>query len=388
LAFCEFVLHFTQNPSMIRKRILFVLDSLEGGGAQRVTLNILRFMDKRDFEPILVVVNRDGDYVDILPENVVVHDLRARRARFALFKLTRVIDKIRPAVLYSTTPYIDGITCIAADISGREVKIVLRSPNYVSVMLRQIPFYTRLVARYSYRRADMIITTTRMMSHDLQDKFGIPAHKLRLIYNPLDLESIRTQSKYAVEHPWFHNKSGVKKPIIISMGRLVKQKGFSDLIRAFAIVKRRLPARLVILGQGKKVGQLQELAQSIGVARDVLFCGFQPNPYKYLANSSVFVLSSYWEGFPNSLVEAMACGIPVISTDCPSGPVEIIEPGKNGLLVPVKDPGALAEAVLRVLEDGKLSRRLANDAQRRSMDFSIVNIVKKYEHMFKDVSAV
>jgi glycosyltransferase involved in cell wall biosynthesis len=373
---------------MIRNRILFILDSLEGGGAQRVTLNILRFMNRQIFEPGLVIVNRNGDYVDILPRDIVVNNFRARRARFALWKLVRLIDKTNPAIIYSTTPYIDEIACIAAEISRRKPRIVLRSPNYVSMMLKQLPFYTRLMARYSYRKADMIITTTQLMTQDMQEKLCISGDKIRLIHNPLDLEAISVLSREIADHVWFQHKSRSKVPVVISMGRLVDQKGFSDLLKAFAFVICRFPARLAILGQGKNLGSLMTLAENLGITHNVLFVGFQPNPYKYLAKSDVFVLPSHWEGFPNALVEAMACKVPVISTDCPSGPSEIIEQGETGLLVPVKDPAALAEAILKVLKDGELRQRLAQGARRRSEDFSIGSIVKDYERVFKDVSTV
>jgi glycosyltransferase involved in cell wall biosynthesis len=372
---------------MTKNRILFILDSLEGGGAQRVALNILHCINKHVFEPSLAVINCKGDYQDLLPRDITVHDLQARRARFALFKLARLIDTIKPEILYSTTPYVDEIACFAAKLSRHKMRIILRSPNYLSAMLRQLPIYTRLMARYSYRRADLIITTTRLMTRDLQDKFGISANRIKLIHNPLDLEMIQILSKEDIDHPWFQNKNLSKIPVIISMGRLVDQKGFPDLIRAFAVVTGRLPARLVILGQGKNLERLQALARKIGIDRSVWFAGFQSNPYKYLVRSRVFVLPSYWEGFPNSLVEAMACGIPVVSTDCPSGPAEIITPTHDGLLVPMKDPAALAEAILKVLENAKLARRLADGAQRRSRDFSIGNIVREYEQMFQDVSA-
>ena len=372
---------------MTKNRILFILDSLEGGGAQRVALNILRCIDKHVFEPYLAVINCKGDYQDLLPRDITVHDLQARRARFALLKLTRLIDAIKPGILYSTTPYVDEIACFATKLSRHKMKIILRSPNYLSAMLRRLPIYTRLMARYSYRRADLIITTTRLMTKDLQDKFGISASRIKLIHNPLDLKMIERFSKEEVDHPWFQDKDRSKIPVIISMGRLVDQKGFPDLIRAFAAVTGRLPARLVILGQGKELGRLQALARNIGIDRSVWFAGFQSNPYKYLARSRVFVLPSYWEGFPNSLVEAMACGIPVVSTDCPSGPAEIITPMQDGLLAPMKDPAGLAKTILKVLENVELGRRLADGAQRRSMDFSIGNIVREYEQMFQDVSA-
>jgi glycosyltransferase involved in cell wall biosynthesis len=205
---------------------------------------------------------------------------------------------------------------------------------------------------------------------------------IKTIYNPINQEFIWQLATEKITNQSFLEK----QPVIISAGRLGKQKGFDLLINAFSIVRKKLSAKLVILGKGRERQRLKTLIENLGLENDVLLAGFAQNPFKFIARSSVFVSPSFYEGFPNALLEAMALGIPVVSTDCPSGPREIIADGENGLLVLVGDVDALANAILRVLQDKDLAMKLSENGRRRIKDFSIDKIIKQYEDIFLSVA--
>jgi len=226
-------------------------------------------------------------------------------------------------------------------------------------------------ARHFYPWADAIIAVSRGIAEDLASLTGLPQERIIAIDNPILSETILTKLGEPLDHPWFAANS---PPVILGAGRLVKQKDFPTLLKAFAQVRATRPARLMILGKGRKRTQLEALAWELGVAEDVAFPGFVPNPFPYMARAAVFVLSSAWEGLPGALVEALACGCPVVSTDCPSGPGEVLEQGKYGPLVPVKDAAALARAILSVLDAPPDRAQL----RARSSVFSVERVADRY----------
>jgi glycosyltransferase involved in cell wall biosynthesis len=171
-----------------------------------------------------------------------------------------------------------------------------------------------------------------------------------------------------MKDPWL---AGGEPPVILGVGRLATQKDFSTLLHAFARVRSQRPARLLILGEGDKRFELEALAQNLGLARDVRLPGYADNPFAYMRRCSVFVLSSAYEGLPTVLIEAMACGAPVVSTDCPSGPAEILEGGRYGCLVPIGDPDAMASAILTILQDAPDTTRTRQRAEMFSIEASV-----------------
>jgi glycosyltransferase involved in cell wall biosynthesis len=370
---------------MKKIKILFILDIIGGGGAQRVVTNILKFIDMSIFKVELVVLNMVGDYMDSLPDNIVFHNMKIRRTRYSMISLSRVINKVKPQIIFSTLPEIDSAAYIAVKLSALSPKIVFRSSNFLSTYLVELPVYTRFFSLLAYRYADKIISSTEEMRIDMHKNFNIPLSKIKVIPNPIDIEIIEKKSIEPINDPLFQMKSLEKYPIIIAMGRLSKQKGFSYLLRAFKIVREKLKARLVILGEGEMKNELENLAKNLNISNDVFFIGFKSNPYKYLSHANLFVLSSLWEGFPNALVEAMVCGTPVISTNCSSGPKEIITSGVNGLLVPTENIDELAKAIFEVLTNKKLSERIAGRAIEKVKRFDVKKIIPEYENLFINI---
>jgi glycosyltransferase involved in cell wall biosynthesis len=191
------------------------------------------------------------------------------------------------------------------------------------------------------------------------------------IHNPINLERVTQLAREPAEHPWFEDAD---IPVVLGVGRLVPQKDFPTLMRAFALVRQQRPARLVILGQGRGRPELEALARSLGLEHDLWMPGIALNPYRYMARAAVFALSSAWEGFGNVLLESLACGRPIVSTDCPSGPAEILGNGRFGRLVPVGDAPAMASAILESLAGNHQPDRLRS----RAAEFSIERTSQRY----------
>jgi glycosyltransferase involved in cell wall biosynthesis len=196
--------------------------------------------------------------------------------------------------------------------------------------------------RVLYRFADAIVAVSQGVADDLQRITGLPFNRFHVIANPVITPDLADQAREAVDHPWL---AEVAPPIILGIGRLTRQKDFPTLLKAFSLVSREIDCRLMILGEGRDRVSLEQLARDLGIAERVDLVGFRPNPYAYLQRARLFVLSSAWEGSPNALTEAMALGVPVVSTDCPSGPREVLDGGRLAPLVPVGDVQALAAAI-------------------------------------------
>jgi glycosyltransferase involved in cell wall biosynthesis len=227
-----------------------------------------------------------------------------------------------------------------------------------------------------YPLADVVSAVSQGVLDDLSEISSRAVRNGHVIYNPVVSDELMEASRQEVSHPWFEEESNV--PVLLGVGRMDPQKNFVLLVRAFAKLNHHCEARLVILGDGNERGKLKALVRELGVEDKVDFIGFKDNPYKYMANASLFVLSSNFEGLPTVLIEALACGCPVVSTDCPSGPHEILEGGKWGRLVPVGDEEALAEAMQEALSEPHDPDRL----RQRAMDFTADRVVDDYLDVF------
>jgi glycosyltransferase involved in cell wall biosynthesis len=350
-------------------KLALYLPSLRGGGAERVMIQLAAGLAQRGFTVDLVVAQAVGPYLDEIPASVRVHDLKARRVLFSLPALIRYLRRERPHALLSTMGHANVMAVLARAIGRVPVRILLREANTLSqasanARLRRARLLPHLM-RWAYRRADGVIAVSKGTADDLIHELRLPSERVQVIYNPTITADLFAKAAAPVEHPWFRDGGA---PVIVAIGRLTRQKDFPTLLQALALLRHRRPARLLILGEGEDRPALSRLIDDLGLQGSVDLPGFVKNPYGYLRRADVFVLSSLWEGLPNVLIQALALGTPVVATDCPSGPAEILENGRWGKLVPVGDAGQLARAIEGVLDDRRapegLADRLADFAAR------------------------
>lgn len=353
---------------------LFV-PSLRGGGAERMMVNLANAFVSRGVATDLVLVKNVGSYQDEVSSDVNVIDLDTSRILSALPGLVRYLRSCRPNALLSTlntTNVIASWACKWIDVSP---KVVLRQDTTISIKGNRMsnpkvkiePF----LARWFYPWSDQIVAISKECKEDLVSRIGISEGKIKVIYNPVVTSELEKRAGHHIDHEWFEPSD---TPVILGAGRLEKQKDFKTLIVSFYKLLNKQEARLVILGEGSKRPELEELTRSLGIFDYVQLPGFVKNPYKYMAHADVFVLSSAWEGLGNVLIEAMATGCPVVSTDCRSGPREILDNGRYGPLVPVGNERALANAIAKRLDEPRRSEELRGRAQQ----FTVSNAADQY----------
>ena len=339
------------REGLIVPKIALFLPSLHGGGAERVMVNLARGFAERGLKVDLVLAKGEGPYLGEVPPNVHVVDLNASRVLASLPGLVRYLRRERPEAMLSAMHHSNIIAVWAKLLACVPTRLAVSIHTTTSVSLQSpqnrrsllIPWLTR----WFYLKTEAIVAVSKGVAEDFSRVSGIPFERIKVIYNPVVTPELIENAKEPVEHPWFATE---QPPVILGVGRLTKAKDFPTLIRAFALVRQERPARLMILGEGEERFRLEALVKELGLEDDVALPGFVDNPYAYMARAAVFVLSSAWEGLPTVLIEAMACSCPVVSTDCPSGPAEILENGKCGPLVPVGNEAALKQAIIRVLE--------------------------------------
>ena len=353
-------------------RIAVHLVSLDGGGAERVCVDLIDRFVAEGVAVDLLLWRREGPYLSALPVAVRLFPLGTGGFYQRFRSLVAYLRDESPQALLcgmSLTNF-PGVWAKWAARSG--TRVILCETNTMAQYWDGTRLYVRflrLTGPWTYRAADHVIAVSHGVAADLHKYFRVPKGQISVIHNPISVAKIRHAGSEPPIHPWF----ATDVPVIMSAGRLVPAKDFSTLITAFARVRERRQARLVIFGDGPERYSLANLADRLGVASDVDFPGFTETLFSHLANASAFVLSSAREGCPVVLMEALACGTPIVATDCHSGPREILG-DQTGFLVPVADPEAMAAAIVRQIDGGK-------DKMHRSFpieDYDIDKIAMRY----------
>ena len=332
-----------------QKRLAIFLPGLYDGGAERTLLNLAKGIAAKGFPVDLVLSKAEGPYMAEIPTSLRVIDLKAARVLMCLPALIRYLRSEQPVALLATL-YANIVAVWARRITGIPGRLVLNEQNTLTRVSNgendlRWKLYPAL-AKWFYPWADGVTAVSKGVADDLTQAANLSPDQVQVIYNPIVTPDLLEKSAAPLEHPWFRNG---EPPVILGVGRLTGQKAFNILIEAFAQVRNLQPARLLILGEGEDRPGLEALVAQLGLEQEVDLPGFVLNPYPYMARAALFVLSSRWEGLPTVLVEAMSLGIPVIATDCPSGPREILRNGQYGPLVPVDDANALAQAIQNTL---------------------------------------
>lgn len=406
--------------------IAILITNLAGGGAERAAVNLAKGFVKQGLKVNFILLRKEGIFLNYLPNEVNTISLDTSKDLLYRFWLQRVIYflfqrqlksihldlLLKLNILQKKLGFYQNISTMQIQWNIWALRLadylkenpcraflaILPYPNIVALKARQmvhIPFKLAICEQTTpsftlqkmsqgnlikqwmkklYPKADIIIAISYGVAKDLINNFNLPSDKIKVIYNPVVTPEIQKMAIKEVEHPWFKPD---QPPVILGAGRLVPAKDFPTLLHAFYLVRQVRRVRLVILGEGKERPRLEQLVHQLGIQDDVLMPGFVDNPFAYMAKASVFVLSSAWEGLSNVLIEALACGCPVVSTDCQSGPREILDNGRYGRLVPVGNFEAMARAILETLDDP--NKPADKEARiQRAMEFSVDKAVNQY----------
>lgn len=405
----------TADPGLPGRSVAILIKNLDGGGVQKMRLALAGAFHAKGYHVELVVMEPTGALLGNVPQGITVRvlkrstplawRLKALRAgwiglEFAARTLRRrvpgnalaylpalvdYLERTRPDALLAATPYINLTALLARRIASVQTRILVSEHNDLrhGHALGRGPELRRLVALMRlYREAEMIVGVSAGVTSDIARRSGLPEDRISTIHNPavgLDLVAL---SQEPTDNSWFAPGA---PPVILAVGQLSERKDYPTVIRALKWVRESRDARLVIMGKShnpqrteQEQQKLIDLAASLGIGEAVQTIGFEVNPYRFMARAAVLVLSSRHEGFANVLPEALACGCPVVSTDCPSGPAEILDCGRYGALVPVGDDRAMANAILATL-DKPLPEALL---RQRGMDFSVDRAAALYERIF------
>jgi glycosyltransferase involved in cell wall biosynthesis len=363
-------------PDSPGRRPIAIFLAATGGGVQRNRIRLANALVERGLAVDVILPEARGPHLAQLAPSARLIDLRTRSPLPVVWRLARYLRDARPQALLASQQHTILAAIWARRLSQAALPLTVTQHNTLSEICRQSPYplvryLLPTLARWFFRHADTVTAVSQGVADDLSMVTGIDVKDITVVYNPIVTPDIGIQTSEVTGDPWLDHKD---RPVVMAAGNLIAIKDFGTLLRAFARLRAQRPARLVILGEGPEHAKLAREARELGIATDVRFAGFKSNPFAFMARADVFVLSSRVEGFPTVLVEAMACGCPVVSTDCPSGPAELIDDPRLGRLVPMGDDTALAAAVLETLASTPDRKLLA----RRAGLYSADRIVSQY----------
>jgi glycosyltransferase involved in cell wall biosynthesis len=360
----------------MHEKLAIFLATSGHSGVDRIMKNLIRETTGRGINVDLLHVRGHGPCFDEPVEGLRVVDMGVSHVSSSLLPLVRYLRHERPVGLLSDKDRVNRVALLAKRLSGVPVRSVVRIGTTVSVNLLQRGWIQRRIQHFSighlYRWADRVVVPSQGAAADLVHALNMPDHLIRVLPSPIvDQKDIFALASEPLDHPWFDEPA---VPVILGVGELCARKDFQTLIRALARLRDLRPCRLVILGEGRQRQYLEGLVSHLNLEGSVSLPGFVKNPFPYMQRASLLVLSSICEGLPVALVEALAIGIPVVATDCPSGPREILSNGRFGRLTPIGDETSLAEAIMETL-DSPLSSSVLRSA---AMPFSVAQATSRY----------
>ncbi len=404
------------------KHIAILLPSLAGGGAERSMLHLVRSFLEQGRSVDLLLCRAKGPLLDRVPKAarlVTLKPTSGLRGRLMaaladptgihsllrpvllpvktdndirhIVALRNYLEETRPDILLSALTYTNLIALWAKQLTSASTPIVVSERIALSIHTKnegrqrgwRYRYILPAVSR-AYRSSDGIVAVSDSVAGDLSESTQISRNTIKTIYNPVVDKSLHKLADEPLDHPWFKPDAA---PLILAAGRLIAQKDFQTLIHAFALLRSKRQAKLIILGEGGQRPELESLIKTLGITSDVEMPGFVDNPYQYMSRASVFALTSLYEGLPGVLTQALACGCPVVSTDCPGGSAEILEHGKYGRLVPVKDQNALVDAINSILDETTNKDVLKNRASLFSVECAAKQYLDYLDHIVERSTA-
>jgi glycosyltransferase involved in cell wall biosynthesis len=358
--------------------IAFFLVNLDGGGAEKVMLSLANGFAAQGLKVDLVLVKLTGEYLSLISPQVRVVNFDHPRLITSLPLIVKYLKQNRPKLLISALEDPNTLAIIAKILARVPTRVVVTVHNHLTRYSTQskelkrklIPWFVRGLFPF----ADEIVAVSQGVADDAAKVSRLASTKIKTIYNPIFTTDLIDKFQEQIDCDWLLND---RIPVILGVGRLTKQKDFATLIRAIAIVKQRYPVRLILLGQGEELPYLESLVKELDLVNDIAFLGFVANPYAYMSKAKMLVMSSVYEGFGNVLVEGMLAGIPVVSTNCESGPSEILADGKYGNLADVGDAHSLAVAIIDTLKNPLHPDIL----RKRGQEFSLAAALEKYHQL-------
>ncbi len=357
----------------MRKKIVFVIHELTVGGAERVIVNIMNNIDRNKYEIHLIIFKNIGELKDELKDDIIIHDLQVLSVKKGLFKLYKTIKDLNPEILFSGIAHVNLMISMMIPFLPKNIKFIARETNTVSMQLqteKQAWIY-KIMYQLFYNNYQLIIAQSNYMKNDLVQNYSIEENKIKVIYNPVDLKKIKDKL----------NGNEISFPKdqcnLIVVGGLRYQKGYDILLQS--ITKLNSKYHLYFIGNGKEKESLIKLISHLNINDRVHFLGFQNNPYQYMAQANIMVLSSRYEGLPNVVLEANICGLPVVAFDCPGGTSEVIENGVNGFLVECGNKEKLANKIQEAVKYNWNKEKIKQSIKKR---YSVEYIIEKYQQQF------
>ena len=369
-------------------RLLILVSSTGSGGAERMAITLANQLVQR--VSMRFVTGRIGALHQNIDPAVEVIDLDVSRMRYALRPLRRLLREWSPTVVFA--PQVDAsmLLALAWRLAGRPGVLILRESNYRSGQARmRFLSSTSLILRWAYHQALCVVAPARAIAEDLEAIHRLDRNRIKTIHNPIDLPHIREQAAGSKGETHIKPKNPPTEFKLISVGRLVRQKGFDLLLPAFAFALKNtslINMSLTIIGDGPERLHLERLIDQLDLGSSVHIPGVTANPYTLIAQADFFVLSSRWEGFPNAMVEAMSLGVPPVAYRCPGAITEIIEHSQSGLLCEPESVESLGAALAHVSCDFQLREHLSNGATERAKAFNAIEIAEKYLELFNSTS--
>lgn len=363
---------------MSNKKVSFLIPTLKGGGAERVIVNLANEFAQKGNIVELVTLNPNGEYRSQVSEKVKIIDIGRSRALFSIFPIIQYVKKHNPDAMVSALDYFNIISLIAKIFARTKTKFIVTEHSTLSLSIKNNKSISGIVLpklmKLFYPFADNIIAVSDGVAEDLVQLIKIDKRKIKVIYNPVLHNKLEELATEQISCDWLTKKGN---PVILSVGRLTEAKDFPTLLYALKKVNERTTVKLIILGEGELRNSLEVLVKDLNLEKHVQLIGFVNNPYSYMKRADLFILSSKWEGLPTVLIEALSLGKKIISTDCKSGPREILGNGKYGTLVPVGDIDRLAGEIINNIHT-PLPFEPKGDIKHFLQKFKVDQVAKEY----------